>query len=194
MRMNCKMCNNLIQRTENGYRPNSRDKRFIDGEGHEWNGHVCPSCHKTNVKTDIKHRRLNNSHTKSSYTDHSGKYSWTYETIAKDVGLSFHSFKEWLYTYQKKGAIPRHQNDRSLSKQIGMKTFFTDKFSKIIKEARSKVPKRKNPTSVIQSSKKFIPISINVPEEVYSMFNEKWIQNNFNLFLRETLINKIKEF
>ena len=33
---------------------NSKDKKYHDENGKTWNGHVCPSCHKENIKMKIK--------------------------------------------------------------------------------------------------------------------------------------------
>ena len=44
-------------RQEDGYFPNSKNKRYLDEEGKLWNGRVAPCCHGKKIKEGMKRLR-----------------------------------------------------------------------------------------------------------------------------------------
>jgi len=54
----CKHCGKECKRILAGRYPNSKDKRWVDENGREFNGHVCPPCNseKKALKQKLKRR------------------------------------------------------------------------------------------------------------------------------------------
>ena len=40
----CKMCAEEKQRYKSGMFPNGKDFRYVDEQGKQWNGKLCPGC------------------------------------------------------------------------------------------------------------------------------------------------------
>jgi hypothetical protein len=53
----CKVCGVEHKRFDGGRYPNAKDVRFVDENGRQWNGAVCPSCHSTRVALQRKAKR-----------------------------------------------------------------------------------------------------------------------------------------
>lgn len=53
----CKVCSVEHERIRAGMFPNGKDPRFVNKEGREWNGNVCPDCHNTGLKQSQKLKR-----------------------------------------------------------------------------------------------------------------------------------------
>lgn len=56
--INCKSCGKTCKRILAGRYSNGKDKRWVDEQGKEFNGHRCPACHLDQVK-DRKKKRAN---------------------------------------------------------------------------------------------------------------------------------------
>lgn len=54
----CKNCGETKVRTLVGNYPNN-DKRWVDENGLEFNGHTCPPCHKEKVKKRKQNKKRN---------------------------------------------------------------------------------------------------------------------------------------
>jgi len=46
----CKTCNKIKERISAGKFPNNKDKRYVDENGKQWTGSVCPDCLKDKSK------------------------------------------------------------------------------------------------------------------------------------------------
>ncbi len=53
----CKGCGKLEVRKQDGFFPDGKNKRYVDGSNLLWNGRTCPSCVKKKSKTHIKEKR-----------------------------------------------------------------------------------------------------------------------------------------
>lgn len=71
-------------------------------------------------------------------------YNLTVKDLAQRFGLTPGAFKVWLCQYEKKGAIPKHTKSKTFSKTKGkgLKVYYSEKYYKILKNARDKIPKR----------------------------------------------------
>lgn len=54
----CKRCLEKKMRIQDGKYGNSRNKRWKDDEGKFWRGHVCPTCHKQEMKDRMTAKRV----------------------------------------------------------------------------------------------------------------------------------------
>lgn len=54
----CKNCGTTQVRVLAGRYPNN-DKRWVDAEGNEFNGHTCPPCHKEKVRNRKQRKKRN---------------------------------------------------------------------------------------------------------------------------------------
>ncbi len=55
----CKICGEMKVRIHNGSY-DSRNKRFVDESGKQWNGRVCPDCHANKSKSNMRVLRKKN--------------------------------------------------------------------------------------------------------------------------------------
>lgn len=46
----CKVCSELVPRLFKEYYPNNKDRKFVDLNGSQWNGNVCPKCVRNKAK------------------------------------------------------------------------------------------------------------------------------------------------
>lgn len=53
----CKACGEFKIRIRSGRYPNAKDSVFVDIEGKQWSGNVCPQCHVERTKNKQKERR-----------------------------------------------------------------------------------------------------------------------------------------
>jgi len=53
----CKICKELKSKIMSGKYPNNKDVRWIDEDGSQWSGKVCPSCHRDRNKQNQKIKR-----------------------------------------------------------------------------------------------------------------------------------------
>lgn len=53
----CKVCNQEKDRILVGKFDN-RNKKYQDESGKTWNGNICPSCHKDNIKRRMQAMRV----------------------------------------------------------------------------------------------------------------------------------------
>lgn len=53
----CRNCEKIQIRKFDGYYPDGRNKRFLDGDGRLWSGRCCGTCQKNRVKDQIKQKR-----------------------------------------------------------------------------------------------------------------------------------------
>lgn len=53
----CRECGKLEVRKQDGYFPDGKNKRFVNGAGQQWNGRKCPGCQQSNSKLNIKQKR-----------------------------------------------------------------------------------------------------------------------------------------
>lgn len=55
----CKICGIEHKRFKGDIYPNGKDFKFVNEEGREWSGRVCPQCHSTrNAKRQKKKRKV----------------------------------------------------------------------------------------------------------------------------------------
>lgn len=53
----CKACGKLEVRKQDGYFPDGKNKRYIDGDKLLWNGRTCGKCVQRKSRTYIKEKR-----------------------------------------------------------------------------------------------------------------------------------------
>ncbi len=53
----CRKCEKIQIRKFDGYYPDGRNKRFLDGNGSLWSGRACPDCVRKRVRTQVKDKR-----------------------------------------------------------------------------------------------------------------------------------------
>lgn len=53
----CKDCQQLKDRIQYGTYKNPKHKRWIDNQGKQWNGHICPDCQKLRTQVNMKKLR-----------------------------------------------------------------------------------------------------------------------------------------
>jgi hypothetical protein len=53
----CKVCEKECKRYFAGRYPNGKDKRWIDGNGREFSGKVCPDCHANKCAKRVASKR-----------------------------------------------------------------------------------------------------------------------------------------
>lgn len=56
----CKLCNKIKTRISAGKFPNGKDMKYVDENGKQWTGSVCPSCLKEKSKERMKAKRAKN--------------------------------------------------------------------------------------------------------------------------------------
>lgn len=54
----CKQCEVLKVKTEAGKYPKGKTKKFIDENGLQWNGKLCPQCNQQRAKNTMKASRI----------------------------------------------------------------------------------------------------------------------------------------
>lgn len=54
----CKQCGEKKMRIRSGSYHNGKDKKYVDINGRQWSGSVCPSCHAHNCKERQKLQRI----------------------------------------------------------------------------------------------------------------------------------------
>ena len=55
----CRRCETLKLRKFVGYFPDKRNKKYVDEEGSQCRGRICPDCVRKEVKSKIKGKRKN---------------------------------------------------------------------------------------------------------------------------------------
>ena len=50
----CKLCNEIKKRFRGSKYPNGKDYRFVDEDGAEFTGRVCPECHRKRCKLNAR--------------------------------------------------------------------------------------------------------------------------------------------
>lgn len=53
----CKHCNKECKRILHSRYPNNKDKKWVDENGREFNGHVCPPCNSEKKASQQKAKR-----------------------------------------------------------------------------------------------------------------------------------------
>lgn len=53
----CRKCEKIEVRKHDGFYPDGRNKRFVDGTGRLWCGRICANCQRDKVKIQIKEKR-----------------------------------------------------------------------------------------------------------------------------------------
>ncbi len=53
----CKACGKLEVRKQDGFFPDGKNKRYLDGDHLLWNGRTCGKCVQLRSKTYIKEKR-----------------------------------------------------------------------------------------------------------------------------------------
>ena len=53
----CKKCGALEVRKQDGFFPDGRNKKYVDGSGKQWVGRTCPKCVRHKSKDHIKKKR-----------------------------------------------------------------------------------------------------------------------------------------
>jgi hypothetical protein len=66
------------------------------------------------------------------------KYPYTLEDILEKLAMNGDTFLAWRQRYVKKGAIPDEKKDTTLSRKLGSRRFYSEKYLLILKNARSK--------------------------------------------------------
>lgn len=55
----CKVCGQTkVRNVLKSYDTVKQDKAYVDENGKRWNGKVCPSCHKLNVRTHKRNKKV----------------------------------------------------------------------------------------------------------------------------------------
>lgn len=65
----CKVCRHECKRYFAGRYPNGKDKRWIDINGREFSGKVCPDCHARKCAERVAVKRSKNKKKTSLYVD-----------------------------------------------------------------------------------------------------------------------------
>ena len=55
----CRNCEGLDLRVQDGFFPDGKNKKYVNGEKLMWNGRRCPKCVKLKAKDHIKQKRKN---------------------------------------------------------------------------------------------------------------------------------------
>jgi DNA-directed RNA polymerase subunit M/transcription elongation factor TFIIS len=50
----CKVCRKIKMRIQSGKYPDSKDKKWVDESGVQWNGRTCPDCHRERMKFHVR--------------------------------------------------------------------------------------------------------------------------------------------
>lgn len=55
----CRKCGGLEVRKADGHFPDGKNRKFVDLDGGQWNGRMCPKCVRLKAKAHIKEKRAN---------------------------------------------------------------------------------------------------------------------------------------